>query len=97
MVVAHRAAGRVAIHAIKKDFWFVRKRYGWGWTPASKEGWTVIALYVALLILWADLFMPDRWADYLVLVVLQTILLLVISYRKGEPPRWQWGDENQKK
>lgn len=29
-----------------KGYWFKRKPFGWGWTPARKEGWITILLYV---------------------------------------------------
>ncbi|NJC07556.1 hypothetical protein [Polymorphobacter fuscus] len=28
--------------------WFGRKRFGWGWTPRSIEGWAVIGAVVLL-------------------------------------------------
>jgi len=38
-------------------YWFKRKLYGFGWMPATKQGWTVLALYVlfvAGLALWGE-------------------------------------------
>ena len=26
---------------MENKFWFKRKKYGWGWRPASYEGWAV--------------------------------------------------------
>ena len=26
-------------------FWFEKKKYGWGWTPISWEGWMTIAIF----------------------------------------------------
>ena len=66
-------------------YWFARKRYGWGWEATSKEGWTIIALYIALIVVWADLFMPDKWEYYTIAIVLQTALLLLICYKKSKP------------
>lgn len=30
--------------------WFKRKRFGWGWYPASWEGWLVTVVYIALVV-----------------------------------------------
>lgn len=35
--------------------WFRPKRVGWGWSPASWEGWTVTAAVVVLVVLSAVL------------------------------------------
>ncbi len=28
--------------------WFKAKKFGWGWTPCSWEGWTVTGLYTGI-------------------------------------------------
>lgn len=30
--------------------WFGRKRFGWGWGPRSIEGWAVIGVVVAVVV-----------------------------------------------
>ena len=78
-----------------EGYWFKRKMYGWGWTPATKEGWGITLLYVATII-----FLTARESDPIVLLgnfVIITILLWVIVFRTGEPPKWQWGNKNKKK
>ena len=34
-----------------EGYWFKRKLYGWGWTPATWQGWLVLAVFVVLMIL----------------------------------------------
>ena len=31
-------------------YWFKRKLYGWGWTPATWQGWFAIGVYVLLIL-----------------------------------------------
>ena len=31
--------------------WFRAKRYGWGWTPASVEGWLVMAAFMVAVVI----------------------------------------------
>jgi hypothetical protein len=75
--------------------WFVRKKYGWGWTPANWQGWLIIILYLALFVLWGKIFLSQNTTagavKFFVLVFVQTVLLIVISYVKGEKPKWSWG------
>ena len=85
-----------------KKLWFKRKLYGWGWTPATWQGWLVLLVYIVLLIVLAGRAtagevntLPVR--EFLLPVVFLTVALIGICYLKGEPPRWQWGlpkDEN---
>lgn len=70
--------------------WFKKKLYGWGWTPASKEGWFVTIAFIAAV------FYISRYAEanilkfYTYLIVLITLLIYIIR-SKGEKPKWQWG------
>jgi hypothetical protein len=78
-----------------KGYWFKRKLYGFGWIPATKKGWGVLALYglfVVGLSLWAELNVLDSQAISHVIapILLATALLLAITYRTGEPLKWQW-------
>lgn len=80
------------------DFWFKKKRYGWGWTPANAKGWAVLLLHSFAVCIyplsaaagWYRFSMPLFFAITFVL----TAGLVVICYKKGETPRWSWGDEN---
>lgn len=82
--------------------WFKRKRYGWGWTPSTWEGWAVIVGYIVLVALFGATIDRDSapmevFATFALPVVLLTLTLIRICYRKGEPPRWQWGNEDNDK
>ena len=82
------------------QYWFKRKTFGWGWVPASWQGWLVTGVYGALL--FAIIRMqekavagnPDSGSNFLVFalpIILLTALLIYIAYKKGEKPKWQWG------
>jgi len=86
----------------QRKLWFKRKCFGWGWTPASIEGWIVTFAYCAALIF---IFMridgtSHSASDTLYGVFLPflalTVLLIIICYRTGESPRWQWGKRRDK-
>jgi hypothetical protein len=72
------------------DLWFRRKKYGWGWTPATREGWYVTAGAVVAIGLSA-LYFEDRPDIGMAVIALIIGILLIICYRKGEPPKWSWG------
>jgi hypothetical protein len=79
-----------------EGYWFKRKLYGLGWTPAKPAGWITIFSYTVFLIgvvVYTALNhegseMPVKTV---VLIVLATILLIAITWRTGEPIKWQWG------
>ena len=85
-----------------KGYWFKRKLYGWGWTPATWQGWAVTLLAVGLIIANAirvgEQQMND--ADTIKQILLPTfilvLVLVVVSYRKGEKPKWTWGRPKSK-
>jgi hypothetical protein len=73
--------------------WFKRKRYGWGWTPVTGEGWAVIAAYLVGLILISQRLAPGSLAYYGGVAGI-TLLLIAIGYIKGETPAWRWGKKD---
>lgn len=83
-----------------QNLWFKRKLYGWGWTPVRWQGWFVILAFVAVLVL-SGMNLSLNAADgqptdammtwFAIKIVVAIILLLLICYKKGEKPRWQWG------
>ncbi len=77
-------------------YWFRAKRYGWGWTPCTWQGWAILAAFVALLAANALAFPPRRALPaYIAGVVGLTVLLVAFCWLKGEPPRWRWGDDDR--
>ena len=84
--------------------WFKAKEYGYGWYPASWQGWIVILGYIALiltLVLMREKDIPgnpDSGSNVLTFalpITVLTALLIFVCYKKGEPARWRWG-ENKK-
>ncbi len=80
-----------------KGYWFKRKLYGWGWVPASLEGWIVTLMFVVLLLIngfyLASLPEPsgcELGVFFGVLIVL-IVGLIGTCYWKGEKPKWTWG------
>jgi len=78
--------------------WFKRKTYGWGWTPASWQGWLVIALYTTLILLLSFIVpkastLPEILLTFFLPLSLLSLLLIYICYKTGEKPRWQWGKD----
>lgn len=75
---------------MNKKLWFKRKLYGWGWTPCSWEGWMVILVWVVFFIFTMKK-MDHEWLKNLIFIIISVFVLIFISYKKGEKPRWQWG------
>lgn len=78
-----------------KNLWFKNKKYGWGWTPATLNGWLVIAAYCCVVIgypLLAELGYYSLSLPVLFSVVaISTVSLTAVCYWKGESPAWNWG------
>lgn len=79
-----------------KKLWFKAKRFGWGWYPASWEGWLVTIVYIGVILALAfslDENSTDKEALFVLVLpmILLTITFIRIAYRTGEKPRWRWG------
>lgn len=68
--------------------WFVRRRYGYGWTPYAWQGWLITAIAVALVITVAIVARAQRspiW--YLAIIAILIVLSVVAATRSGPRPR----------
>lgn len=70
------------------EIWFPVKRYGWGWgLPRAWQGRVALGMYAMMLVTAAFTIDPEQDAVLLMgWVVGWTILLLVVTWLRGEPP-----------
>ena len=89
---------------VQKRSWFKNKRYGYGWVPASWEGWLVLLIYIVLLahILRNISLMSDAgrlegtWVVVAIgRVVFLTLALFLVCLLKGEKLAWHWGEKSR--
>jgi peptidoglycan/LPS O-acetylase OafA/YrhL len=80
-------------------YWFKPKRYGYGATPVTWQGWAITAASVlvvaiaALLILDHNTPSPWAWTTFFAVEAAIIAILCVISRRKTDGDwRWRWGD-----
>jgi apolipoprotein N-acyltransferase len=66
---------------VGRKAWFGPRRYGWGLTPVTVEGWAVSAIAIAAIIVLAS---ADRHSRWLALIVVAA--LLAITFLKGTSP-----------
>jgi len=83
-----------------KGYWFKRKLYGWGWVPAKWQGWFIILIFF-IFVFCGALELGPTPSDhdtifFLLEVFLSVVLLIYICYKKGEKPKWQWGDHKSR-
>jgi hypothetical protein len=83
-----------------RPLWFRRKRYGWGWTPATWQGWLVTLAYAALVVAFVatvdDRSSPREVAFTALLpIAILTAAFFRVAVRMGERPRWQWGGDGR--
>lgn len=82
-------------------YWFKRKRYGYGWTPSTWQGWLVCAIYLVLVVLGAlfigrsgDEPAAEDLLVFFTTLIVATATLIVVTYYKGPKPKWRWGATN---
>jgi hypothetical protein len=82
---------------MKKRLWFKAKLYGWGWYPATWEGWLCLFVYLVVGVYLAmraesvsTTEMEVFWELFPGMAII-TFILILICYKTGEKPRWRWG------
>lgn len=78
-----------------EGYWFKRKIYGWGWTPAKWQGWVVLLVWLVFFYFAVEK-MDHEWLKNTAVIIIATGLLIYVCYKKGEKPKWQWGFGNNK-
>jgi len=83
------------------SYWFRPKRYGYGATPVTWQGWTVVGVAVAAIVADALLVRPRHaanpraWIVFLAIEAAIIAALFIVSRRKTEGGfRWRWGDRS---
>lgn len=85
----------------ERKCWFKRRRYGYGWTPVTWQGWLVVMLFLVVVVSSAvvlleetprNTFSPESWI-FLAFFAGATIVAVGISMAKGPKPRWRWGSK----
>ena len=74
--------------------WFKAKKYGYGWKPASPEGWIVIIIFVSAIFGITYFFKEDPIVA-VILSLICTFFAFIISIKKGDPLKWRWGEEKE--
>jgi hypothetical protein len=70
--------------------WFAMKRYGWGWTPCTWQGWLILCVSLAIFVVWILPLDATSW-QFWTAVVVWSVALIGICALTGEKPRWRWG------
>ena len=83
---------------MSQQYWFKRRRYGWGWTPVAWQGWVCLGVYLAVALL-SVLVLPMKSAEptieslilFCLIFLSATLLLIGTIMAKGPQPHWRWG------
>jgi hypothetical protein len=74
--------------------WFTSKRYGFGATPSSWQGWALLTGYVVLISITGLLIPSITWWGYAsILVMLTAVFIMIIARKTRGGLRWRWGEE----
>jgi len=84
-----------------KGYWFKRRLYGWGWAPATWQGWLIVLAFISVILLdglWLVSNAPNGQEPstmvstiFMGIIAISIIALIVLCYIKGEKPGWSWG------
>ena len=79
---------------MSNEFWFKPKTFGYGATPTTWEGWTVVAVY-SLVVLGCVVAMTLRKESFstfmssMATLVVATVVMIVVSVQKTDSA-WGW-------
>ena len=68
--------------------WFGPKRFGWGWTPVTWQGWLVVIAFVAAIVL-TGVYL--RGAMRILVEIVLIVILLAVSWLTSDRTGSMWG------
>jgi hypothetical protein len=76
------------------EFWFRPKTYGFGATPVSWEGWAVIAVYVAVIVVCTVVLLRRKrslhsWWPAVIAILIATGAMVWVAEAKTDGA-WEW-------
>ena len=79
-----------------RRLWFGAHRYGYGWKPATWEGWLVLIAYLGLVVVCHVLVARHmlNLPAFFACIAIVTGALVALCWIKGEKPRWRWGGKS---
>jgi hypothetical protein len=88
----------------KQTYWFKRKEYGYGWMPATWQGWSVIVGFFVVLLAGTFIFediprntFSKELGLFAIVVAFAVAGVAWISLKKGPSPSWNWkGRDNSR-
>lgn len=84
------------MNAEKKEIWLPAMKYGVGWgLPVTWQGWGVVLAYIVLMTA-GGLFLtkePFLFIVFPLYVILLSAILVLICWKKGEKPGFNWGNK----
>jgi len=86
----------------EKNLWFKARKYGWGWTPITWQGWLVTFLFLCLVysnFLDVDSLshsVSDTLMNFAFRLIFLILALILVCYVKGEKPQWRWSGKKIK-
>ncbi len=86
-------------------YWFRPKRYGYGATPTTWQGWAatiavavIVAGSIAAMSLWVERSDFVAWMVWAVFIAAMTFWFVQLSRRRTDGEwRWRWGDDKRAK
>jgi hypothetical protein len=80
-------------------YWFKPKRYGYGATPATWEGWAFTGLGVAIAAIVASVASrsghpfsgPVALMCWAVLAIIIVLTVVIVKFKTDGAWRWRWG------
>ena len=84
---------------VMTTYWFKPKRYGYGATPVTWQGWAVTGAAVIVIVAMSAVMVSFRaqgfwaWLPFIVVDVIVIAVLLIVCRNKTDGEwRWRWGD-----
>jgi len=85
----------------KQNFWFKRRRYGYGWIPVTWQGVVTIIIFLFVVIFSSIILLKDvekntyqpKVGMFILVLSISILVFIGISYKMGPPPRWRWGSK----
>lgn len=87
--------------SMQPPYWFKRRRYGWGFTPVTWQGWLSL-LVMILIAIGTSFILPYKQQNpsandltvFFIIIIIDIIGFFILALKTSPAPKWRWGKKS---
>ncbi|MFW6285533.1 MAG: hypothetical protein ACOC16_00005 [Nanoarchaeota archaeon] len=72
-------------------YWFKPKKYGYGASPTTIEGWLLLLLFIISVFITIIYLIQNKILFFIALLILSSLIIFISKIKTKGDWKWRWG------